>query len=69
MKILLPTKLTKNLVLKLNLNKNEYKNSFKLSQQNIKESYDEYLLMKCNQLQKKWITKEIFKSWKNSWFY
>ena len=53
MKILLPTKLTKNLVLKLNLNKNEYKNYFKLSRQNVKEGYDESLLMKCNQSQEK----------------
>lgn len=45
------TELTKNLVLKLNLNQNEYKNYFKLSQQNVKERCDEHLLMKCNKSQ------------------
>ena len=47
------SELTNNLVLKLNLNKNEYKNYFKLSRQNVKEGYDESLLMKCNQSQEK----------------
>ena len=47
------SELTNNLVLKLNLNKNEYNNYFKLSRQNIKEDYDESLLMKCNQSQEK----------------
>ena len=42
-----------NLVLKLNLNKNEYNNYLKLSRQNIKEDYKESLLMKCNQSQEK----------------
>ena len=42
-----------NLVLKLNLNKNEYNNYFKLSRQNVKEDYDKSLLMQCNQSQEK----------------
>ncbi len=45
--------LTKNLVLKLNLNQNKYDNFFKLSHQNIKEDYDKSLLIECNKFQEK----------------